>query len=107
VTPEEFQAEAWAIHCRHRQAVTVLGDLEWSTLALCGEVGELANEIKKIRRDDRCDCSKRHTRCVSELADVFTYLSVIAEQLDITLPELIDVAADQMRAWDHSREVGR
>ncbi len=58
--------------------------LYWST-ALAGEVGEFCNLVKKYARDGFIDWD----RFGEELADIFIYLHLTAEQLGIDLPEVI------------------
>lgn len=55
---------------------------DWMT-ALTGEVGELANEIKKLRRGDNVPRENlRH-----EIGDVIAYIDLLAASLDIDLGE--------------------
>lgn len=54
-------------------------DLTFMVLALCGEVGELANEIKKIVRGSaNIKEAKTRVALMMEEADVFTYLLCIS-----------------------------
>ena len=68
------------------------GSLPWSLAdwsnALCGEAGELANVIKKIRRQEtgainQGDPSMEELRAMAlkELADVVIYADLLADQL--------------------------
>lgn len=56
------------------------------TLALCGEVGELANIIKKVERGslDFNDAKVRH-HIAQEMTDVYVYLLNLAGLLKIDL----------------------
>jgi NTP pyrophosphatase (non-canonical NTP hydrolase) len=54
----------------------------YMSLALCGEAGELANNIKKVWRGDPGD---RHAQIVSELADVGNYAFMLASLLGVDL----------------------
>ncbi|SRR5258706_16300023 len=50
-------------------------NLAFITLALCGEVGELANEVKKVLRGSQdINDPEVRSKVVEEAADVFTYL---------------------------------
>jgi NTP pyrophosphatase (non-canonical NTP hydrolase) len=71
--------------------------LDW-TVALSGEVGELCNFIKKARRhiaDDHIgefsnQLSPEERQAIEdELADIFTYLDLLAHALDVHLPDAI------------------
>lgn len=58
---------------------------DWSATdlgcALAGEVGELCNLLKKIRRGDRVDFEA----VADELADVVIYADILAQRLGIKL----------------------
>lgn len=56
---------------------------DWSN-ALCGEVGELASIIKKVRRGDMT-VDEARPAAAKELADVQTYLDLLAKQLGVDL----------------------
>ena len=61
-----------------------LGPLEYSAIALAGEVGEIANIVKKIVRGD----STLQDSCkaiMEESADVFAYLMKLCNQMNIDL----------------------
>ena len=62
---------------------------EWSESdwgnALAGEVGELCNMIKKRRRGEDIPVEE----LAKEMADVFCYLDLLSEKLDIDLYEAI------------------
>lgn len=55
---------------------------DWMT-ALTGEVGELANFLKKIRRGDAIDAEPDYI--AKELADIQIYLDILAWRLDVNL----------------------
>lgn len=57
--------------------------VRFMVLALCGEVGELANLIKKDWRGDPGD---RCAEIIRELADIGNYAFMTAEALGIDLP---------------------
>jgi len=72
---------------------------EW-TCALAGEVGEAANIIKHIRRGDVTMDEARQS-LADELADVQTYLDILAFRCDV------DLAAATIRKFNEvSRRVG-
>jgi NTP pyrophosphatase (non-canonical NTP hydrolase) len=63
------------------------GDLDlkiFYALGLAGEVGEVANEIKKGCRGHVVN-GVRHADIGAELADVFTYLLLLAGELGVDL----------------------
>lgn len=76
------------------------GDDEWTIAdwsnAMCGEAGELANVVKKLRRHE-CGLANAGdptpgellTKAASEVADVFLYLNLLATKLGIDMPAAI------------------
>ena len=58
--------------------------LSWGG-ALAGEVGELCNFLKKMSRGDKIPKKK----LAYEIADIHTYLSLLADQLDIDVEHAI------------------
>lgn len=74
---------------RKRQG-SVYKDADWSPCdwmtALAGEVGEAANVIKKMRRGD-LSLDEGRAMVAKELADVQTYLDLLANALDINLAQ--------------------
>lgn len=68
---------------------------DWSN-ATCGEVGELANVIKKIRRQETGARNegdpprwKLEEMAAEELADVVIYCDLLAQELGVDLSEAI------------------
>lgn len=66
------------------------------TLALCGEVGELANIIKKIERGSLSieDVKVRH-HIAMEMADIYVYLLNLAGLMHIDLEKAYDLVRTQ------------
>jgi len=67
-------------------------------LGLCGEVGEVANLVKKA---DRAGAARPHTeKLADELADVFTYLLLLADECKIDLLKSFEAKqAECERRW--------
>jgi len=61
-----------------------LQELEHLVVCLVGEVGEFANELKKVVRGD-ASYEERKTALAEELTDTFIYLIKIAAQTGIDL----------------------
>jgi NTP pyrophosphatase (non-canonical NTP hydrolase) len=77
------------------------------TLAMCGEVGEFANVVKKIERGslDLGDANTR-VKLASELCDVLVYLLNIAGMLNIDMDIVFDgVRANNERRFMEERRV--
>jgi NTP pyrophosphatase (non-canonical NTP hydrolase) len=86
MTLNEYQdrAEATAFY-RNRQC----DPLQYVTIALAGEAGEFANEVKKHMRSGRYTIDKdRRERMVLELGDVLWYLAAAASELDVSLDDV-------------------
>jgi NTP pyrophosphatase (non-canonical NTP hydrolase) len=60
--------------------------LSFLVLSLSGEVGELANNVKKVIRGDR-SLSDAKNEISEELTDVFIYILKLSYQLDIDLEQ--------------------
>jgi len=66
--------------------VGTLDGLQYVSLGLCEECGEVAGKIKRIfRDDDRTLTSARRKQLVYELGDVLWYLQQMATELDVPL----------------------
>ena len=68
-----------------------LENLEYPTLGLTGEAGEVANIVKKIQRDfdgELTDDIRDKLR--DELGDVLWYISACADELGLTLQEIAE-----------------
>jgi NTP pyrophosphatase (non-canonical NTP hydrolase) len=84
-----------------RQAQVSTGDVlgKWMRLAyaagkLNGEAGEIAEEVFKALRDDKCELTmERKAKIRKELGDSLYYHARIAVELDVSLG---DVAAENM-----------
>lgn len=83
---------------------------DWSN-ALCGEVGEAANIVKKVRRidcnlkgrDSEIDRVKLIELLADELADVFIYLDLLAAAEEIDLWPIV-VAKFNRTSVEHGFE---
>lgn len=58
--------------------------LGYTVLALAGEAGELANELKKVMRGDRT-LEEAKDRMILELGDVLWYVAACADELGVPL----------------------
>ena len=84
---DEYQAEARATaHYPRRMA-----NLEYPTLGLAGEAGEVANIVKKIQRDFAGELNDEiRAKLQDELGDVLWYISACADELGLTLNEIAE-----------------
>ncbi len=68
-----------------------LNNLEYPTLGLAGEAGEVANIVKKIQRDHGGEINDEiRAKLKDELGDVLWYISACADELDLTLQEIAE-----------------
>lgn len=68
-----------------------LSNLEYPTLGLAGEAGEVANIVKKIQRDFGGEITEEiRAKLKDELGDVLWYISACADELGLTLTEIAE-----------------
>lgn len=96
---EEYQSEAKQTALYPRR----LENLEYPTLGLAGEAGEVANIVKKIQRDfDGVITDEVRLKLKDELGDVLWYISACADELGLTLTEIAEFNVDKL-AKRHKR----
>jgi len=84
---EEYQTEASATALYPRR----MSNLEYPTLGLAGEAGEVANVVKKIQRDHAGVLNEEtREKLKDELGDVLWYISACADELGLTLTEIAE-----------------
>ena len=96
---EDYQKEAiQTAHYPRR-----LENLEYPTLGLAGEAGEVANIVKKIQRDHAGVITEdTRLKLKDELGDVLWYISACADELGLTLTEIAEYNVDKL-AKRHGR----
>jgi len=73
--------------------------LVYCTLGLSGEAGEFAEHVKKmIRYDDGILTEEKRKSLKGELGDVLWYLSVLANELDIDLEEVVQYNLEKIKS---------
>ena len=87
MTFEDYQSEAsQTAHYPRR-----MENLEYPTLGLAGEAGEVANIVKKIQRDHGGVVNDEiRLKLKDELGDVLWYISACADELGLTLSEIAE-----------------
>ncbi|MCB1024636.1 MAG: nucleoside triphosphate pyrophosphohydrolase family protein [Acidobacteria bacterium] len=84
---EEYQKEASSTALYPKR----LNNLEYPTLGLTGEAGEVANIVKKIQRDFGGVINDEiRLKLQDELGDVLWYISACADELGLTLSEIAE-----------------
>lgn len=94
MTLEELQEEQAAFDRAHTASVPFfepitadnLEALEHLLVCIAGEVGELANVVKKVRRGDR-QLDEARPAIVDETADILIYVVKLANQLGFRLDD--------------------
>ncbi|MBP6001986.1 MAG: nucleoside triphosphate pyrophosphohydrolase family protein [Pyrinomonadaceae bacterium] len=90
---EEYQSAARKTALYPRR----LENLEYPTLGLAGEAGEVANIVKKVQRDhDGILNEELRGKLKDELGDVLWYISACADELDLTLTEIAEYNVDKL-----------
>ncbi|HCA56895.1 MAG TPA: hypothetical protein DEP46_02800 [Blastocatellia bacterium] len=93
MTFEEYQSAASKTAHYPRR----LENLEYPTLGLAGEAGEVANIVKKIQRDHGGLLTEEtRAKLKDELGDVLWYISACADELDLTLGEIAAYNVDKL-----------
>jgi NTP pyrophosphatase (non-canonical NTP hydrolase) len=87
ITFEEYQRQASETALYPRR----LENLEYPTLGLAGEAGEVANIVKKIQRDFGGEITDEiRNKLKDELGDVLWYISACADELGLTLEQIAE-----------------
>ncbi|HSK73782.1 MAG TPA: nucleoside triphosphate pyrophosphohydrolase family protein [Pyrinomonadaceae bacterium] len=74
-----------------------LENLEYPTLGLAGEAGEVANIVKKIQRDFGGELNEEIRRKLKdELGDVLWYISACADELGLSLEEIAEFNVEKL-----------
>ena len=74
--------------------------LEYLTLGLTGEAGEIANKVKKFIRDgaSKEEYLAKRTEIGYEIGDVMWYCAVLAEELDMNLGHIMEKNLEKLAA---------
>lgn len=79
--------------------------IEYLTLGLCSEAGEVAGKIKKIIRDDNSNISEEQKQQLeAELGDVLWYVSQLALELGVSLGRVAAKNIEKLSSR-HARDV--
>ena len=93
ITATEYQTRAaeTAVFPKHEA-------LNYLTLGLTGEAGEIANKVKKIIRDgvNKEDYDDRLRDIEKELGDVLWYCAMLATEVDSNLGKIMEANLDKL-----------
>ena len=72
--------------------------LEYITLGLCGEAGEISNKVKKLIRDgaDIEGYNDKLMQIGAELGDVLWYCAMLAKEVDMNLGSVMEGNLDKL-----------
>lgn len=74
-----------------------LSNLEYPTLGLAGEAGEVANVVKKIQRDFAGEVTDEvRAKLKDELGDVLWYIAACADELGLSLREIAEYNVEKL-----------
>ena len=91
---EEYQAKALETSVFPKEV-----SLVYPALGLCGEVGEVAEKVKKIYRDEGGVVSAEKRESLKyELGDVLWYMAVLANDLDISLNDVAIANLEKLKS---------
>lgn len=73
------------------------GNFLYPTLGLCGEAGEVAENVKKTLRDDGGFLTAdRQARLEKELGDVLWYVSQLATEIGVPLGDIAEANLEKL-----------
>jgi NTP pyrophosphatase (non-canonical NTP hydrolase) len=93
---ERYMSDITATEYQRKAAETAIFPkekaLEYLTLGLTGEAGEIANKVKKLLRDgaDREDYHAKLNAIGKELGDVLWYCAMLAKEVDMNLGKIME-----------------
>jgi NTP pyrophosphatase (non-canonical NTP hydrolase) len=86
---DQYQVAAMRTAVYSEPGTGALNGVFYTSFGLVGEAGELANQVKKILRDDNATLTEeRRQKIVDELGDCLWYVAALARELGVNLSEL-------------------
>jgi len=82
-----------------------ISEVFYPTLGLCGEVGELANKVKKIMRGDKEIFELKTETIYYELGDILWYLSNICSDLDCSLDDIAKMNVAKLKKRQEENKI--
>lgn len=108
LTLDDYQQSAnkTAVYPRYGVGLGHSIGITYTTLGLTGEAGEVANQAKKIMRDDLgVLLPDRKTKLIDELGDVLWYAAQLATELGTTLGSVAQGNLDKLSARQESGQL--
>ena len=99
---ERYVSNITATEYQNKAAETAIfpkqKDLEYLTLGLVGESGEIANKAKKLLRDgaDREEFHAKLNAIGHEIGDVMWYCAMLAKEVDMNLGRIMEDNLDKL-----------
>lgn len=81
-------------------------DIKYMTIGLCGEVGEVCNEIKKMERDDNGQLTEERLYKIKlEMGDVLWYYIGICRKLGINFNEILLLNKKKLQSYSDYNDI--
>ena len=99
---ERYMSDITATEYQNKAAETAIFPkekaLEYLTLGLAGEAGEIANKVKKLIRDgaDREEYHAKLNAIGHELGDILWYCAMLAREVDMNLGRIMEDNLDKL-----------
>lgn len=82
-------------------------NVDYPTLGLCNEAGEVAGQIKKLHRDDGGKLTpERLVKLKKELGDVLWYMAALCSELDLSLEAVAVANIEKLRSRQDRGKLG-
>lgn len=95
ITFDEYQAAAMETAIYPNQGF----NLQYPSLGLCGESGEIANKVKKFERDQEGRVHQHQREDLAkEMGDVLWYLSALSTEIGVPLCEIANANIEKLAA---------
>ena len=81
-------------------------DIKYMTIGLCGEVGEVCNEIKKMERDDNGKLTEERLNKIKlEMGDVLWYYIGLCRKLGINFNEILVLNKKKLQSYPDYNDI--
>jgi len=82
------------------------GSVYYPTLGLTGEAGEVANQVKKLWRDDGNTVTKQRRQSIAaELGDVLWYIAALCTDLGLNMGDVARKNAEKLLSRKRRRQI--
>ena len=99
---KEFQEKARELAVYPAQQS--IDGLVYTVLALSGEIGELANKLKKVLRGDYT-VYETLPEMLAEMGDILWYLAATADELEVSLDDIASWNLEKLQERKEQRKI--